>query len=189
MLADDVRAQFERAIGRLQTAGARVEETAVRHAGDIAPAYLTIIFSDVAAYHAATLDAMPDRYTAPVRTRLEVGRYVLAEDLARALNVRNTLRRDVDAALAGFDALLLPTMPITAPVLGQETMQVGSRAEPVRSLMLRNTQLFNLSGHPAVSLPCGTAPDGFPCALQLVGASGGTADLLRVALACERALS
>ncbi len=52
-------------------------------------------------------------------------------------------------------------------------------------MMLRLTQLFNLTGHPAISLPCGNTADGLPCGLQLVGRRHGTVDLLRVALSCE----
>ena len=62
-------------------------------------------------------------------------------------------------------------------------------AEPVRALTLRNTQLFNLTGHPAISLPCGKTRDGLPVGLQLVGPHGRTDALVRFALACERLLS
>ena len=90
----------------------------IHHAADIAPVYLLIVLADAAAYHAATLEAMPERYTPPVRLRLEMGRYVLAEDYVRALAGREVLRREVDAALAQHDALVLPTLPIPAPPIG-----------------------------------------------------------------------
>ena len=63
---------------------------------------------------------MPERYTPAVRIRLEMGRYVLGEDYARALKGREALRRDVDAALAGYDAIVLPTLPIPAPPSGSQ---------------------------------------------------------------------
>jgi aspartyl-tRNA(Asn)/glutamyl-tRNA(Gln) amidotransferase subunit A len=95
----------------------------------------------------------------------------------------------VDAALEGFDALVLPTLPIPAPLLGAQSMRLGRSTEPVRNLMLRETQLFNLTGHPAITLSCGTTTAGLPCGLQLVGTRGRTEALLRVALACERQLA
>ena len=58
-----------------------------------------------------------------------------------------------------------------------------------RNVMLRCTQLFNLTGHPAISLPCGTTGQGLPVGLQLVGHEGRTADLLRVARRVEHLLS
>jgi aspartyl-tRNA(Asn)/glutamyl-tRNA(Gln) amidotransferase subunit A len=99
------------------------------------------------------------------------------------------LRREVDEALARHDALVLPTLPIPAPALGATTVNLAGTEEPVRNLMLRLTQLFNLTGHPAITLPCGRTAGGLPCGLQLVGSRMQTEALLAVALACERALA
>jgi aspartyl-tRNA(Asn)/glutamyl-tRNA(Gln) amidotransferase subunit A len=186
LLDDDVRARFEEALGRLRDAGAHVVDIDLRHAADIAAIYLLIVLADAAEYHAATLETMPERYSAPVRLRLEMGRYVLAEDYVRALAGREVLRREVDAALAQHDALVLPTLPIPAPLLGATTVKVGTTTEPVRNVMLRLTQLFNVTGHPAISIPVGQTSSGLPCGMQLVGCRGQTDVLIRVALACER---
>ena len=183
LLDDEVRARFEEAIERFRSAGARVDEARIGHATDLAPVYQHISFAEAAAYHAATIESMPERYTVPVRLRIEMGRYVLAEDYVRALNGRDVLRREVDAALANHDALVLPTLPIPAPPIGAATMRVGATEEPVRMLMLRLTQLFNVTGHPAIALPCGTTATGLPCSLQLAGPP--TDMLLKIALACE----
>ena len=64
----------------------------------------------------------------------------------------------------------------------------GDRSEPVRNLMLRQTQLFNLTGHPAVVLPCGRTAAGLPCSIQLVGKRRETEALLNTALSCTRVL-
>jgi aspartyl-tRNA(Asn)/glutamyl-tRNA(Gln) amidotransferase subunit A len=188
LLDDEIRAAFEVSLDALRAAGARIDETTIGNARHIAPIYLHIVFGDAAAYHAPTLETMPDRYTAPVRMRLETARYVLAEDYVRALAGREILRQQVDTALSGCDALALPTLPIPAPSLGAASVRVGSTHEPVRNLMLRLTQLFNLTGHPAISLPCGRTSAGLPCGLQLVGVRGETEGLLRVARAVERQL-
>jgi aspartyl-tRNA(Asn)/glutamyl-tRNA(Gln) amidotransferase subunit A len=185
LLDDDVRARFDEALERLRAAGVHVDEIDIHHTADIAPVYLHIVLADAAAYHAATLDAMPDRYTPNVRIRLEMGRYVLAEDYVRALAGRERLRREVDAALAQHDALVLPTLPIPAPPIGAATVLVGDRTEPVRNVMLRLTQLFDVTGHPAISIPCGRSAAGLPCSFQLVGCRMQTDALLKVALACE----
>ena len=67
-------------------------------------------------------------------------------------------------------------------------MSVGGTEEPVRNITLRLTQLFNITGHPAISLPCGKTDEGLPVGLQIVGARNRTPELLRVALAVEGAL-
>ena len=189
VLDDEVRARFEEALERLRTAGAQIDDIEIHHAEDIAPVYLHIVLGDAAAYHAATLDTMPERYTAPVRIRLEMGRYVLAEDYVRALAGREQITREVDAALAQHDALILPSLPIPAPTIGANTVQIGATAEPVRNLMLRLTQPFNVTGHPAISMPSGRTADGLPCSVQLVGRRMQTDALLRVAVACETLIS
>src|SRR5439155_17580055 len=123
LLDDEVRARFEAALDRLRAAGVHIDEITIQHANAIAPIYLHIVLPDAAAYHATTLETMGDRYTPNVRTRLEMGRHVLAEDYVRALAGRDVLKREVDAALAQHDALALPTMPIPAPPIGASTVQ------------------------------------------------------------------
>jgi aspartyl-tRNA(Asn)/glutamyl-tRNA(Gln) amidotransferase subunit A len=181
-----VRRAFEQAISALRAAGCRIEDVEIAHAALIAPVYLHLVFGDAAAYHARTLEAMPERYTVPVRLRLEMARYVLAEDYVRARRGREALRREVDAALVGRNALVLPTLPIPAPPLGAASVEVDGKMEPVRNLMLRLTQLFNITGHPAISVPCGRTIEGLPVGLQLAAPTGQTAALAATALALER---
>jgi len=185
LLDEDVRARFEEALDRLRRAGARIADVEIHHAADVGSVYLHLVLSDAAAYHAATLDAMPEKYTPSVRIRLESGRYMLAEDYVRARAGRELLRREVDAALAQHDALILPTLPIPAPVIGSTSVTIGGSPEPLRNVMLRLTQLFDVTGHPAISIPTGMTRGGLPCAAQLVGFRQQTDALLRVAMACE----
>ena len=63
-------------------------------------------------------------------------------------------------------------MPATK--LGAATVRVGGVEEPVRNIMLRLTQLFNITGHPAITMPCGKTLEGLPIGAQLVGARNGT---------------
>jgi aspartyl-tRNA(Asn)/glutamyl-tRNA(Gln) amidotransferase subunit A len=186
LLDDDVRQRFEEAVSALRSNGAAIDERRIEHASLTAPAYMHISFGDAAAYHARTIESVPHLYTPPVRQRIELARYVLAEDYVRGQEVREALRREVDAALEGCQALMLPTLPIPAPIIGQPSVEIGGAKHPVRGLMLRLTQLFNLTGHPAISVPCGKTSAGLPCGLQLVGKIGATEALLAVASAVER---
>ncbi len=185
LLDVEVRARFEEAVEKLREAGAQVDEVDIRHAPATPAIYMHIHAPEGSAYHASMLDAVPERYTPTVRLRLEMGRYILAEDYLRALNGREVLRREVDAAIGGRDGLVLPALPIPAPPIGAESVAINGANEPVRALMLRLTQLFNLTGHPAVSMPCGLTSQGLPCGLQLVGRRNETEALLGVALGCE----
>jgi aspartyl-tRNA(Asn)/glutamyl-tRNA(Gln) amidotransferase subunit A len=189
LLDDEVREAFEGSLGRLKSGGAEVDDVDVTLARFISSVYLQIVFGDAAAYHASTLEEMPERYTSAVRIRLEAARYVLAEDYVRALAGREALRREVDHVLSGYDALILPTIPIAAPRLGEPTVPLGGRPEPVRNVLLRLTQLFNLTGHPAISIPNGRTSEGLPTGLQLVGTCMQTDSLLHTARAVEAAIA
>ena len=184
-----VRKTFEQALGRLRSAGWDVRDAPIRHAEDTPAVCLHLLLPEAAAVHAHGLDHHADLYSDDVRRRLELGRYVMAEDYARALRGRAVLTEAVDAALAGRDALVLPTLAMPAPRLGAETVDIDGRPEPLRPLMLRLTQLFNATGHPAVSIPCGPTPGGLPCGLQLVARRHRTDHLLDVAEACETVLA
>jgi aspartyl-tRNA(Asn)/glutamyl-tRNA(Gln) amidotransferase subunit A len=185
ILDDEVRARFDESVGRLRTAGVEIQDVWIPHAADAGPIYLHIQAPEAASYHARSLEQQPDAYTPNVRWRLEAGRYLLAEDYVRAQRGRHVLRREVDATLETCQALLLPTVPIPAPPIGASEVNVGGRMESVRSVMLRLTQLFNLTGHPVIAMPAGVTTSGFPCGLQLVGRRGGTDALLELARACE----
>jgi len=188
MLDTQVGAAFEATCDALSEAGARLEDVQIPHTGDIAPIYLHIVLAEAAAIHAKTLDSHAEHYTPNVRIRLEMGRYILAEDYVRALRGRDLLIEEVDAALRGRDALLLPSLGVPAIRLGAATVKVGGVEEPVRNIMLRLTQLFNITGHPAITIPCGFTTDGLPIGAQLVGCRGGTDDLLSVATGAESLL-
>ena len=187
LLEDGVRAAWDAAVERLTRRGVRIQPVSIPHAASTPDAYVPIVFRESWAWHQRFIEQCPDRYTPAVRTRLEMGRSVGAGDYARAMAAREVLAREVEASLADVDALALPTMPVTAPRLGTTDIRFGERVEPVRAVMLRLTQLFDITGHPAITLPM-TAAGTLPCGFQLVGRRQRTPDLLAIAQAVEAAL-
>jgi aspartyl-tRNA(Asn)/glutamyl-tRNA(Gln) amidotransferase subunit A len=185
----DVEQTMANTIEFLQRRGATISDVHLPHAGDIATVYLHLVLADAAAYHARTLESRPQDYTPNVRLRLEMARYVLAEDYIRALRGKAIITKEVDQALRGVDVLICPALSIPAPPIGATTMPVKGGTDAVRTLMLRCTQPFNVSGHPAISLPCGKTPAGMPIGLQLVGHKGRTAALVQAALAVEKVIT
>ncbi len=104
---------------------------------------------------------------------------------AKAQNLARTLTAAYDAALGDYDLLAMPTLPMKATVIPPADC---SRQEYTdRALeMIANTCPFDVTGHPAISVPCGTS-DGLPIGMMLVGRTGDDATVLRAADAFDRA--
>jgi aspartyl-tRNA(Asn)/glutamyl-tRNA(Gln) amidotransferase subunit A len=85
------------------------------------------------------------------------------------------------------DALVVPTTPITAPLINEETTRINEKDHSTRALLLRNNRPANLAGVPAISIPCGFTPAGLPIGLQFIGAVTDEHLLLRIANVFERA--
>jgi aspartyl-tRNA(Asn)/glutamyl-tRNA(Gln) amidotransferase subunit A len=180
---------LDRAIAALRAAGHTVDDVEIEHAVSTPDVYLHVVLPEASRYHAPTLERFASNYCPGVRVRLEMGRYLLAEDYVRAMRLRTILTGAVDRALGDRDALVLPSLPIAAPLLGASTVDLGGRPEPVRAAMLRLTQLFNLTGHPSIALPAAQTIDSLPRGIQLVGRHSATERLLEVAAVVERVLA
>jgi amidase len=111
-----------------------------------------------------------------------IGRYLREEYYSSfhsmAQNLRNKLRDDIDEALKHVDLLATPTMIVKPPKLKEKITFSESLTRGV--LLLNNTEAFNLTGHPAITLPCGMR-GGFPVGLQLIGKHLDEATLFKVA--------
>ncbi len=117
-----------------------------------------------------------------IEMRLEKAALVDADAVAKAEDVRRRFTADVDALLADFTVLVLPTLPSVPPLLEEAT-----DAAAVLS-MTALVRPFNVSGHPAVTLPVMTAA-GLPAGVQIVGARGKEAELCAIAKLIEPALA
>jgi len=184
-LDSGTRDALDRATAALRAAGHSVEDVEIAHAARTPDVYLHIVLPEASQYHAPALERFAANYCPGVRVRLEMGRYVLAEDYVRAMRLRTMLTAAVDRALANLDALFLPALPIAAPPLGASTVDLGGSPEPVRAAMLRLTQLFNLTGHPSIALPCSQTIDPLPRGIQLVGQRLATERLLEIGATVE----
>jgi aspartyl-tRNA(Asn)/glutamyl-tRNA(Gln) amidotransferase subunit A len=133
-----------------------------------------------AAYHAADLRERPELFSDELRASFELGSFYTAVDYVQAQRLRHHLMIETERALAGFDALVMPTSPVPAtPIEGT----------PPEHAMLRprNTMPFNVLGLPALSVPCGFTAGGLPIGLQIVGKAFDEAGILRIAHAYEQA--
>ena len=125
-------------------------------------------------------------YTPDVRQLVEIGRFVTGPDYLKAEQVRAVLMEDFRRALDRVDVIVGPTTPITAWKVGEWTARIGDRDESVLAASWRFTFPYNLTGLPAISIPCGFDREGLPIGLQIAGRPFDEATVLRVAHAYER---
>jgi len=145
-----------------------------------------IISTDAAAYHRDHLRDHPDDFGPYVRERMLHGDSVSGSDLAIARRRRGEIRSSWVDLLKSLDVILTPTTPEAA--IARDTGQpAGERDASAARLMTRNTSPFNLTGLPAISVPCGFTRGGLPIGLQLAAGPWREALLLRAAYAYERA--
>jgi amidase len=136
--------------------------------------------------YARGLAARPDDLSDMVKMVVLLGEYMQQAHhgryYAKAQNLGRVLSGAYDAALASVDVLAMPTAPMVATLLPAPSATRAERA--ARSLEMGvNTGPFNVSGHPALSLPCAERVDGLPVGMMLIGRRWDEATLLRTAAA------
>jgi aspartyl-tRNA(Asn)/glutamyl-tRNA(Gln) amidotransferase subunit A len=182
----EVEAQVERAIAVLAALGAQVIDFEVPNLQYGLGAIFAIELASSSAYHDRGLQrgataAMAD----DVRTLVEIGRMVSAADYLKAEQLRACLIDDFKAVFERVDVVVTPASPVTAWQRGQATVVTGGREESPLAASWRLTYPFNLTGLPALSLPCGFDSRGLPIGLQIAGRPFDEATILRVAAAYE----
>ncbi len=143
--------------------------------------------AEAAAYHARNLQSRAHDIGADVRLPLELGRMIPATTFLAAQRLRARLAAECAAALTQVDVLLVPSTPIPAPRIGEQTVTLNGVRLDIAMLLSRNMMPFNLTGLPAIAIPCGRFRSGLPIALQLAGRSFDEAAILRVAHTYEQA--
>jgi aspartyl-tRNA(Asn)/glutamyl-tRNA(Gln) amidotransferase subunit A len=189
-LDGEVLRLVEAAAKKFESLGASLAEVSrPRLTGAIDRATYTVI-AEANEYHESQgyYPARAAEYGDDVREHLEWGHKLLAVDYLGALPKRREVREDFEAAFDDVDILLAPTSPIFAPRIGESAVRAsGERETTVRAELLRLTRPANVTGFPAISIPCGFSREGLPVGLQLLGPRWGEARLLSIALAYEEA--
>ncbi len=188
---DRVDAEVADAVGRaagiLTDLGATLVDVAVPHV-ELSPAVqYAVAIPEAFAWHRRLLVRAGDRYAPRIRLVLESGAAVSAADYLDAQRLRVLIRQGLVGALAKADVLLAPTIPVPPPSIGTQTVRAAWGEEDVLGCLLRLTCPVDLSGQPAISVPCGFSASGLPVGMQLIGRPFEERRLCRVAHAYERA--
>ncbi len=110
-------------------------------------------------------------------------------DYLRGQRLRTAMRQELDALLSRVDALVTPSTRAVASPIGRPFTEVGGQPTSGTLINTGNTVAFNLTGSPALSVPCGFSSDGLPFGMQLAGRAWDEATLLRIGAAYQGATS
>lgn len=161
--------------------GCVVEEVSMDWLSDVAFANKTMTQADGAAVHRVRLKEHPDWFGEDVRRRLLDGAKTTSTEYALARRTQAEMKKRFELFFEAYDLLILPTTPIPAPTIeGHDAVEQAAR-------LTRFTAPFNLTGLPALSIPCGFTQGGLPIGLQIVSRAWGDAKALNAGYAFEQA--
>lgn len=178
-LDPQVATAFNQAVDVFQDLGAEVVRQDLSFLREAALANGVMIGADAAAFHRERLEQNPEGFGADVRQRLGIGAKRSGTEYALARRTQTEMSRQMELFFAEYDVLLTPTVPIPAPPIERaDALEQAQR-------LTRFTAPFNLTGLPAISLPCGFTAGHLPIGLQIVSGRWAEAKVLRAGRAVE----
>jgi len=180
----EILASFEKAVTQMAGLGARVTDVESISFGDLWAAFWPTIAADAAAYHLEDMKKRPNDYNSDLRLTLAMGTLVSATGYLQAQRVRDQLRRKMLKQLETIDLFMLPT---TGFLPGR------IRSEPPVGMFISEenfsiyTPIFNVTGFPALALPCGFSASGLPIGFQLAGKPFDETTVFQAGYAYEQA--
>ena len=158
----EVVAKVEQAVSVLEELGAHVEEVTLPSLDYVRAANSVIMVSEAFAYHEPNLKTRPQEFGQIVRGRFRIGGLMSASDYLQAQRVRTWARRDFAEVMKTVDYLVTPTMTQPAPAF--------EGYDPISTARGKSfTAPFNVTGLPAISVPCGFSESGLPIGMQIAG--------------------
>jgi aspartyl-tRNA(Asn)/glutamyl-tRNA(Gln) amidotransferase subunit A len=177
----EVLAAVHAAAKVLESLGCKIQEVNLDWMRDAALANKTMTQADAAAVHRDRLQEQPAMFGEDVRRRLLDGAKTTSTEYSLARRTQTEMRKRCETFFESYDLIMLPSTPIAAPTIaGHDAVEQAGR-------LTRFTAPFNLTGLPAMSLPCGFTNEGLPIGLQLVSRAWADSKVFNVAYAYEQA--
>jgi aspartyl-tRNA(Asn)/glutamyl-tRNA(Gln) amidotransferase subunit A len=184
----DVQACIEARLCDLQRQGARLTHFTMPILDYGLAAIYAIELASSGAFHDRWIaEGRTAHFQPEVRALVEMGRLVSAVDYLKAEQVRSVMAQEFKKLFDKVDVIVTPTEPLTAWKSGQSSVSINGHEESVLGASWRLTYPFNLTGLPAISVPCGFDREGMPIGLQIAARPFDEQSVLRCATSIERA--
>lgn len=183
----EVRQVYASSLAALEAAGAVVKEVSLGDPDEAVGVALVLLGAEALSYHRQWYQERPGDYASDVLAYLDLSATFTAADLVDAQRLRQAWRDRVELCLDTYDVLLTPAQLVVAPRVDEDRVELEDGRNAPRDLtLIRPLAAFNVTGHPAVSVPVGSgARTGLPISIQLVGPAGSEAALLSLAARCQ----
>lgn len=165
----------------LATARAEISAAELPNVTTYFAAWEAILHCEASAYHNTLLKENARGFSPVTRAHLEAGKQLTGVEFLEAQKIRTHLLRALFDDLPKWDALVLPTLPVSAPPHGEDWQEFGGRRVTTQDAMTWFCWLGNLAGLPCISIPAGKSQSGLPIGLMLMGKPGRDEDLLAIA--------
>ena len=185
-LDPQVSAAVSEALDNLKKLGADVSEVSWPVYHDSHAIVTTLLYAEAAAGHRKTVLSRGQDYDPAVRMRLETGLFITAAEYIQALRARNVYVSQTEALFDSVDLLVGPMEPTVAFPIGQREVKIDGRVIDSVPLLTQYTRPFNITGYPAVTVPCGFSLDGLPMGLQMAGRPFEETTVLNAAYAYQQ---
>lgn len=187
-LSPAVASAFTAALGRLSVAGATIIELPMAEFAQAAIANPrgALTSAEAFSWHRQWMKERADHYDPRVLVRIRPGETISAASYIELIQARERFVRTINNAASGYDAMLMPTTPDTAPTIAEASKDDESYSR-LNSRMLRNPSIVNLFDGCALSVPCHN-PGSAPVGLMIAGTQNTDRKILAIGLAVEEAV-
>lgn len=182
----EILAALERVKRYLSSLGAKLVPVTFPDMEHSRTVSLTVQMPEALSAHSAYLQNRGELYGADFRAGLALGQCILAEHYVKAKRFVELYRRETNRLFDEVDLILTPATPEIAQKLGTVKVTRDGQSEAIGNAITRYTTFFNMTGHPALVMPCAMHSEGLPIALQFVGRYFDEKTVLRAAHAVER---
>lgn len=182
---NEIETLVRAAIDKLVEQGAKVKEVKIPALKYAEWAELVTSLSEASAIHHSDMLTRPDDFGHDIRMLFELGELPSAVDYLQAQQVRRQLKQDFQKAFNKVDILMMPTLPVLPNDIGDDWADLNGEKVDLIDNIIRFTGPGNLTGLPALSIPCGFS-QGLPVGLQFMGPAFGEAAILNAGYAFEQ---
>lgn len=182
---NDIDQAVRNAIKQLEDQGAKIQEIEIPSLKHSEWAVMTTIISEPAAIHQHNHLNRPEDFGEDLHFLFDLGQLPSAVDYVQAQQMRRHLKQDFQKAFEEVDVLITPTLPIPTPLIGSDTVDLNDETVALLDHIIRFTGPGNITGLPALSVPCGFN-DGLPIGLQVIGKAFDEKTILNVGYAVEQ---